>query len=285
VQQFKEQIAWLSEFARFCTLDEIADTHRRRSGEWRVAITIDDGYKNIPHLAFPVLEEYNAPTHWFIATSFIDSPFTLPWWDVVDELIFNQGTVTLAYNTTNLTYRLNNAGDVRRFRTHMTRALTGGVDALVDQLRNQLPANRANSQVFVTPDELTEASRREAVTVGAHTVSHPNLNCDRCDSLEELAESKRRLNTLVDQPIDWLAYPYGRTEHVPPHAESLLTRSGFRGAVTTEPGYLETSQDLTRLRRLTPQPSWDLKTFQAWVLGLPTWKLASQCRRLVRTRF
>jgi len=52
--------------------------------------------------------------------------------------------------------------------------------------------------------------RREGVLFGSHTLSHPRLS--RIDHLEmrrEVLESKRKLETLLEEEIPYFCYPYG----------------------------------------------------------------------------
>jgi len=48
--------------------------------------------------------------------------------------------------------------------------------------------------------------------------------------LAELAESKRVLESVMERPVPWLAYPYGDFS---PEVAAAAAESGYRGACTT----------------------------------------------------
>jgi peptidoglycan/xylan/chitin deacetylase (PgdA/CDA1 family) len=71
------------------------------------------------------------------------------------------------------------------------------------------------------------------VTVGSHTVSHPDLaSLPEGQAQWELAESKRVLEAILGRPVVLFAFPYG--SYTARLAE-LARQEGYRQAFTTEP--------------------------------------------------
>ena len=69
------------------------------------------------------------------------------------------------------------------------------------------------------------------VEVGGHTVTHPDLTSvppGRC--LEELVESRRRLEAIVEAPVRTAAYPYGAADAA---TRAACAAAGYRTAVRT----------------------------------------------------
>src|SRR4030095_2172315 len=59
-------------------------------------------------------------------------------------------------------------------------------------------------------DELKAFAGDPLVTIGAHTVTHPNLAKQREDvALNELRTSRERIAAALGRPVLHLAYPYG----------------------------------------------------------------------------
>lgn len=54
------------------------------------------------------------------------------------------------------------------------------------------------------------AWRNSGMEIASHTVNHPFLtNCSPLELNEELQQSKRRLESKLGEPIDFICYPYG----------------------------------------------------------------------------
>jgi peptidoglycan/xylan/chitin deacetylase (PgdA/CDA1 family) len=63
---------------------------------------------------------------------------------------------------------------------------------------------------IMTESELGEL-RATGVEIGAHSVSHPDLSSLAYDdALEELAGSRKQLESVLGEPVQLAAYPYGR---------------------------------------------------------------------------
>jgi peptidoglycan/xylan/chitin deacetylase (PgdA/CDA1 family) len=64
----------------------------------------------------------------------------------------------------------------------------------------------------MTADEVLEL-RSHGVEIGSHTHGHPDLSTLDGDAvLEELRRGKRELEDLLGEPVETLAYPFGRAD-------------------------------------------------------------------------
>lgn len=76
-------------------------------------------------------------------------------------------------------------------------------------------------------DEL-RSMQREGLEIGSHTVSHPDLqSLDKHRATRELQDSKSVLEEKLQQPIDFLAYPFGRFKD---ETMKIAEEVGYRGA-------------------------------------------------------
>jgi peptidoglycan/xylan/chitin deacetylase (PgdA/CDA1 family) len=131
-------------------------------------------------------------------------------------------------------YRLVTLGELARLASSSEAAGYAALtfdDGLVDNLETLAPLLQeegAPATVFVVSGWLgrphrsvpwtrimTEAElmdlRATGVEIGAHTVSHPDLSTlSYDDALEELAGSKGQLESVLGEPVEVAAYPYGR---------------------------------------------------------------------------
>jgi peptidoglycan/xylan/chitin deacetylase (PgdA/CDA1 family) len=85
---------------------------------------------------------------------------------------------------------------------------------------------------------MSEAQLRELVAagweLGAHTMTHPDLSTMDYDAcLQEIRESRIRLEEIADTPVETFAYPFGRYG---PAAIAATRDAGLKAAVTTGSG-------------------------------------------------
>jgi peptidoglycan/xylan/chitin deacetylase (PgdA/CDA1 family) len=79
------------------------------------------------------------------------------------------------------------------------------------------------------------AEMREAgLEIGAHTHSHPNLfRIEESKVLEEIGNSKTKLEDHLEQPVRLFAYPFGKPrQHLSGRTIDLVARLGFESAAT-----------------------------------------------------
>lgn len=70
--------------------------------------------------------------------------------------------------------------------------------------------------------------------IGAHTLTHPCLtHLSRQQAKEEISSSKKKLEDMFGVSVQHFCYPYGSWET---WVRDLVEESGFRTAVTTDPG-------------------------------------------------
>lgn len=93
-----------------------------------------------------------------------------------------------------------------------------------------------NKKGYISLEQLRELSQDPLCTVGAHTATHPFLkDCkDYCN--EELLIPKQILETIIQKPIDFFAYPYGTRYAVSRKNITLVEKSRiFKCAFSTTP--------------------------------------------------
>ena len=114
-------------------------------------------------------------------------------------------------------------------------------------------------------DEVVELDRAGTLSFEAHTVTHPNLLLlDDASSRYEIAQSKHDLETRLGRRVQAFCYPAGLFGE---RERRFVAESGFRAAVSCEPGVNLPSQDLLTLRRRQIDPTDRRLDFQAKVGG------------------
>ncbi len=100
---------------------------------------------------------------------------------------------------------------------------------------------------LMTPDQLNDL-KEAGFSLQSHTRVHPDLTTlSEAELTEELAGSREELQQLLQQPVDYLAYPYGRYNDA---VAAAAREAGYSAAFSTQPGFNRRDVDPFRIRRL-----------------------------------
>lgn len=220
-------------------------------------ISFDDGYADNFEQAAPILARYGVPASFFIATAYLDGGCM--WNDRVIEALRVAPAGRFDLEDLGLgSYHLGD--DFSRRAACMTLLPRLKYLAQDDREANAHEiAVRAglvtDPAPMMTSDQLV-ALRKMGMEIGAHTHTHPILNCIADEQAEtEIRSSKSALESLLGEPVSMFAYPNGRPgkDYSFRHVE-MVRRAGFTAAVSTEPTIATSKSDLFQLPRFTP---WD----------------------------
>ena len=238
-RRFARQMRYVSRRYRVVTLDRLLEPGKAPTPDRPCAvITIDDGYRNIHEVAFPILRRLRLPATLFVSTGFILGGRGL-WWDRLRLIVGAARRPTLSFHI---------GGTERVFPIRTVEEQRIALTALSNKLRRQprrcreetlrslataLDVPLAEGGTFaepLTPAEI-RAMAESGVTIGSHGVSHDSFLLLSRDALaHDLTESKRRLEQWTGTRVDWLAYPHGDFSA---GIVKAARRAGYRGAVTT----------------------------------------------------
>jgi peptidoglycan/xylan/chitin deacetylase (PgdA/CDA1 family) len=257
--RFDAICGWLRTWFDVLPLEIAARRLREGSLGGRAAvITFDDGYADNHDVALPVLLRHGLVASFFVATGFLDGGRM--WNDTIIESVrrSRQDEVDGAPAGIDESLSLRDAGARRQT-----------IDRVIRSLKHLHPAERAQRvDAFARicgvdlPTDLMMSSaqvqnlHRAGQRIGAHTVHHPILaRLPAGEARWEVAQSRSRLQQLLDDPVSTFAYPNGQpgTDY---SAESvaIVRESGFELAVSTAWGAADRSSDAFQLPRFTP---WD----------------------------
>lgn len=85
---------------------------------------------------------------------------------------------------------------------------------------------------FLSEIQLKELSNDPLCTIAAHTISHCMLRYAN-NSMDEMLQSKLRLEHLIGKRVDYLAYPYGKHSSVSCRVRRQARLCGFNAAFGT----------------------------------------------------
>jgi peptidoglycan/xylan/chitin deacetylase (PgdA/CDA1 family) len=270
---FVEQIRALSTY-RVVSLTEIVKRHREsRSTRGLLAITFDDGVRDVTHAAAKLAATHGWPITFYLPTRYLDEPRGLAFqaWGSVrdvlprDVLRLRSGEIDLR-----------SQASLDRFIDEITRRLYATCDdeflPFIDELSQYLIANgHATAAALVPPraitwDEVAALARDPLVSFESHGVSHQPVSKLGEDLLEiELSESQRRITECTNVPCRHFCYPYGGLSTIGPVAPRMVAKyydsavTMVRGRVGKHPPellsripiYSPDTAEMTRLKVVT----------------------------------
>ncbi|MDI6632241.1 MAG: polysaccharide deacetylase family protein [Bacillota bacterium] len=224
-----------------------------------VVLTFDDGYADNLHHAKPILERYAVPATVFVTAGKIDNRREF-WWDELERLLLLPDALPerleLTINGRKYSWTLEGTGGPERFRPEryrywnitlkddptprhkcyrelcallrpLTEAARQAVLAELVSLTGADPLGRPEYRPLTT-DEVRALAAGGLVTVGAHTLTHPVLAALPAEEQQrEIEESKRRLESILGQPVTSFSYPYGAKGDYTPETLAMVRQAGF----------------------------------------------------------
>jgi peptidoglycan/xylan/chitin deacetylase (PgdA/CDA1 family) len=222
--------------------------------------TLDDGYRDNRDHALPVFREFDVPCIVYAVSEFADGTGRL-WWVALERAIANASAieVEIGGRMTRMETRTAAEKQAAFERLHdWLRALPGEHDVRREVAalcaRHGVDESAICREFCMSWDELKAFAGDPLVTIGAHTITHPNLaKQSEPVALNELRASRERIEAALGHGVLHLAYPYGDRMAAGPREFALAKAAGFKTAVTTRPGMLfpESADHVTALQRVS----------------------------------
>ena len=252
---FEAEMRFLRNHYRVVSLDALCEEMEKptRNGN-AVAITFDDGYRDLHTCALPALQKYQIPATIFLPVVSIETG-QVPWYDRIflAVKVFPKDDLEILFDRP------------QRYRLISDKARLQAATEIIQYLRT-LPDSRRKEhcenlekQVTLPSEELKDrmltwdqirAMYRAGITFGSHTMTHPVVSQLTEAQLEsELSESKRLLEERIAGPALHFAFPFGKLADCGTAALPVLVRCGYRSAATTVEGVNVPGGGLFELRR------------------------------------
>lgn len=253
---FDEHVAYLASRYRVLPLPEAVRYLREGKSlpANAVAITFDDGYAD-NLAAARVLNRHGLTGTFYITTGCLQggAPF---WPSEVRQLVARVDAPALELDAagTRVSIPLTTESERHAATRTLARLFKSHTIPVRERLREQLRAAAAAADLpsfMLTWDELREMHRL-GMTIGAHTVTHPNLpNAGLDDARREIAGSKARLERELDATVTMFSYPNGGAErYMTPEIARLVRDAGFEAATTSWNGFAGGRSDPYALERI-----------------------------------
>lgn len=274
IHNFESHMKYIKNYFSVMSLEQLVESDAQDTGENCIAITFDDGYRDVYRNVLPILEKYQLPATVFITTENIDS-VEENWPDQImrtclqpaiyhDYFDIDNELIKLRCNTRNLRERCD-------FYTVMG-AICGrlGSDARKKQLQEldmwagQEEKGRESRRILTT-EEIRILANNPLITIGSHTITHPVLKClTEKEQLSEIRDSKEMLESITGKTHDFFAYPYGGKAAYDETTVKLLKECGYRLAVAMGGRSIESCIDMFRVPRCAVY-NYDGREFKDWL--------------------
>jgi peptidoglycan/xylan/chitin deacetylase (PgdA/CDA1 family) len=268
--RFKDQVGYLAGHYQLVPLEEVVArlAAGRALPPGGVAVTIDDGYRNVYELAAPVLRAAGCPATVFVSTGPLETgrslwPATVHYWfsiapaGEVRVSLPSAGAGGAAEGPREHLFQLDTPSQRTKARRVALRAIQGlappfRVEALA-RLAGALGVSPAADPFSLMPmlswDE-TRALVRDGLSVGGHTVSHPSLTTlGPAEARAEVVECRKRLEDELGRPVTTFAYPFGMERDWNGLVREVVREAGYVGACTALPGVVRDGGDAYALAR------------------------------------
>jgi len=220
-----------------------------------LAITFDDGYRDLYTHAFPVLRKYEIPATIYLIGKSMETGES-PWYDRIFVALdhVSGGSIEVELNTPHQ-FALTSIAARRRAAWEIVCFLRTISDAhrqkwcMAFEARMNPPQDKLERRMLDW--EQVRSMQASGIRFGAHTMTHPSIaHLDAANLDTELCASRKLLEAGLHAQVVDFAYPFGKIHDCLSAGDEYLARCGYRSAVTTVEGINCLGADLFRLNRM-----------------------------------
>jgi len=259
LEAFDRQMAFLRERYQPVSLEDVVEAvvDGRPLPPLAVAVTFDDGYRDNYLYAFPVLRKYGIPGAFYITAGCVNMGEPL-WTSRLRYYFMATGKPSLALDQPQRkalsldSPAARNASFAYTIATIKSAGKQRGGEIFRDvQAKLGVTDLGPLRDTMMTWGEIEEMARG-GMTIGAHTLTHPNLPGLPPEEAEaEIAGSKTLIEEKVKAPVLHFAYPNGRgVSHFNEPVRDMVRKAGFLSSVTSINGPVCRDDDPFTLKRL-----------------------------------
>jgi len=265
---FEKQLQYLKKRYEIISLGELVKRilSENTPSEEYVAITFDDGYKDIYTNAYPLLNEYKVPATIFLTTGFIGTD-KLFWWDrvarIITAIISKKLLVELPPDiypkeVKDLILKISSGGisnsseAITALSVLLKKISQTNRDFILNSLENQilpLLSNNENRPFPLTWEEVRQMSEN-GIESGSHTITHPILTSVKRDQAEhEILHSKTEIEQKIGKKVMHFCYPNGEKTDFDEQIIQFVKDNGYISACSTINGANYLYGDVFSLKR------------------------------------
>ena len=262
IGDFKRQLDYLRRYAHVISFERLVAHYRTGAAlpDNAAVITMDDGYASNYRLAYPLLKQRGIPACIFVSSRFVEDREFL-WPDRIEYAIWktDSDALEITLKEAPLRYCL---GDEQKKREAVD-SLKAQVEplchrdrmALISQIEDkteQTLSDRGETPALLEPlrwHEIGDMIESDLVSIGSHTVRHPNLTTCTDEQLrDELVDSKALIAQRTGKACSLFCYPGGAYDA---RVKRFTQEAGYHCAVAIGDAFEQKDEtDLFELKRV-----------------------------------
>lgn len=220
---------------------------------YTVALTFDDGYRNVFENAYSVLKDYRLPFTVFLVSKTMAEDGWL-WLDKIEFIINNTKVVSI--DLEGRKFCLKNILEKKKFLFFIRKR----IKTLDEPARYKL-IEELMGKLKVTPPEVPIANYRlmsydqvmqmdaGLVSFGSHTPEHSILTLESTERVRSiLIECRNRISGRISRQVDLFSYPNGSYNF---KIQEILKQLKFMCGLTTVAGLNKRTNDLFEMKRIS----------------------------------
>jgi peptidoglycan/xylan/chitin deacetylase (PgdA/CDA1 family) len=235
---FEEHIIELAARFHVVSIDHLYQHILKKSKDFVVSITFDDGYKDNLIYALPILERHNVPATFYITTRFPEGD-TWMWWYEFWDYILTVDYVVVEFESRVQKWRTDNIKNKLQCYYDLKKVIIGlgyNEQKSFAEIVTQNATRKQYDNLCLKWDEIKSLGAHSLATIGAHTHTHSALSMlSEEEAYSEMAQSKKLLEKKLGYSVNSIAYPYGREKEAAQREFNLAKKCGFQTGVTTYP--------------------------------------------------
>jgi peptidoglycan/xylan/chitin deacetylase (PgdA/CDA1 family) len=185
-----------------------------------VLVTFDDGYADNFYIGLPLLQRYQIPAMFFLASGYLGLPYF--WWDVLQAIYYRQGEMDNSLTNPRLQTTWECLRDMRPRQRY---------SVLQELLYRAAWPHVAPTCRPMTKTEVAELANSPLISFGGHTRWHsylPVLSFE--EALDEIITGKCDIEFLTGRQQVGFAYPFGVENS---KVQEAVAEAGFTVAFTS----------------------------------------------------
>lgn len=252
----------------------------------RIAVTLDDGYRDNAVHAAPVFRRHGVPFTIYVCPGFSDRTSEL-WWEALERVIRDTNSLSLPGHGPADTLATATVAEKRHAFQAWSEWLTGEADetrqrvairALADRYGLDLAALAA--ELVMDWNEVRAVAADPLCSIGAHTMTHAALaRLAPGAAFKEMRESADRIEAEIGMRPGSLAFPYGYPAAAGGREARLASEAGFVASFTTQPGYVPAAGPRHGLPRVSINGLFQRLRYLDVLLSPGLWTLRDRVRK------
>lgn len=259
-----------------------------QGGKRFAAVTLDDGYSDNLHHAYPVFQKHRAPFTIYTTPGLVDGAAVL-WWEVLELLVAKADFIKAPNGqewrcVTMFQKRATFYALMRYFTETLTELQQIPVLQQLCETHGLICGVPADRDVM-SWKELRQIASDPLCTIGAHTIHHYNLKRLTAEMVSfEMRQSADMLEEKLGKRPVHFAYPYGSAKAAGEREAILAAQEGFASAVTTRHGtiHAEHRAHMHILPRISINGRFQELVYAKTMMSGATTPIANAGRRVVQ---